>query len=114
MLLLLLLQVLLLLMLHLLPLLHLLLLIRVEVAWLLECLSARLPRGHHIRIVLEHLIRQTERSLLVVVVRLGALPNVDVPEAEHLVTLDLDLGFPVSSRDCCTVRYVFCPIVRSR
>ena len=60
---------------------------------------------HHIRSVLEHLVGQVEGALLVDIVCRGALPNINVPKAQHLVVaLDLNLRLPITRGDRRTVR----------
>ena len=34
----------------------------------------------------------------------GALADVDIPEAKHLVPLYLDLSLAIACRDCCAIR----------
>ena len=60
-----------------------------------------------LHLVLEHLVGEIESSFVVDVVRLSALSNIDVPKAQQLVALDLDLSLTVSSCDCSTIRDFF-------
>ena len=59
---------------------------------------------HHVGRVLEHLVGQVERPLLVNIVGRGTLADIDIPKTEHLVSLNLNLSFTVASRDCCAIR----------
>lgn len=61
-----------------------------------------------LHLVLKHLVGKIKGSFLIDVVRLRALSNIDIPKAQQLVTLDLDLSLAVSSGDCCTI----CDFVR--
>ena len=51
------------------------------------------------------MVGQVERALLVDVIGRGALADIDVPKAEHLITLNLDLSLAIVRRDSCAVRW---------
>lgn len=76
--------------------------LRIEVEWLLLktlWLLLLLLLAGSLSAVLEHRVRQVKVALLIDVVGLRSLANVDVPQAQHLVSLDLDLSFSIFSCD---------------
>lgn len=81
----------------------LVLLLRIEVVLRLLVVMRGNLLSHHVGRVLKHLIGHIELSLLVNVVGLSSLANIDVPQTQHLVALNLNLSFAIASSDCSAI-----------
>ena len=81
--------------------------------------------AHHVCRILEHLVRHIELTFLIDVVRLGSLPDINIPQTKHLVTLNFNLclsitgcdsspillDLPLVCRDAATILYLVRSII---
>ena len=71
-------------------------LLRLHLRWYPRC-------THHAWRILEHLVWEVEGTFLVDVVCRSSLAYIYVPQAQHLIALDLDLCLSIPSRDSSAI-----------